>query len=118
MGKQTIKTDGQKLFTKGLKKEGAGAFIGEASDTLFVTEGWADAVVVHEATGHQVCFALDANNLPKTVALLKHKNIIIAADNDAKGIVAAEATGKPWVAPEGNGADWWDVLVVRALSAP
>ena len=125
VGKQTIKPDGQKLFTKGLKKEGAGAFIGEASDTLFVTEGWADAVVVHEATGHQVCFALDANNLPKTVALLKHKNIIIAADNDAKGIVAAEATGKPWVAPEGDGEDWWDVFhqkgsegVKRALERP
>ena len=125
VGTQTIKPDGRKLFTKGLKKEGAGAFIGEASDTLFVTEGWADAVVVHEATGHQVCFALDASNLPKTVALLGHKNIIIAADNDAKGIAAAEATGKPWVAPESHGEDWWDVFhqkgnegVKRALERP
>ena len=110
VGTQTIKPDGRKLFTKGLTKEGTGAFIGEASDTLFVTEGWADAVVVHEATGHQVCFALDASNLPKTVAMLGHKNIIIAADNDAKGIAAAEATGKPWVAPESHGEDWWDVF--------
>ena len=59
------------------------------------------------------------------MALLKHKNIIIAADNDAKGIVAAEATGKPWVAPESDGEDWWDVFhqkgsegVMRALKLP
>lgn len=125
VGTQTIKPDGRKLFTKGLTKAGAGAFIGKPSDTLFVTEGWADAVVVHEATGHQVCFALDATNLPKTVTLLGHKNIIIAADNDAKEIAAAEATGKPWVAPHNDGEDWWDVFsqegneaVKRALKLP
>ncbi len=91
-------------------KEGAGAFIGDPSEKLYVCEGWATAVTVHISTGEQALFALDAKTLPKTVKLLKHPNIVIAADNDAEGIEAARATGLPWAAPKRNGDDWWDIF--------
>ena len=109
IGKQTIKPNGKKLFNKGMRKDGAGAFIGEPSDKLYVCEGWATAVAVHKATGHQALFALDAKTLVKTVKLIDHPDVVIAADNDAEGISAAKATGLPWAAPEATGADWWDV---------
>ena len=109
-GNQTILPSGKKIFSKGLVKEGVGAFIGKQSSRLYVCEGWATAVAVHLATDQQALFALDAKTLPKTVRLLKHPEIVIAADNDAEGIEAARATGLPWAAPERDGADWWDVF--------
>ena len=109
IGKQTIKPNGKKLFNKGMRKDGAGAFIGEPSDKLYVCEGWATAVAVHKATGQQALFALDAKTLPKTVSQLDHPQIVIAADHDDEGIAAARATGLPWAAPEATDEDWWDV---------
>lgn len=109
VGQQTIKPNGAKIFNKGLKKIGVGCFIGDETERLYVTEGYATGVAVHKATGQQVFFALDANTLPKTVKLIEHPNVVIAADNDDAGIKAAEASGKPWAAPENNGDDWWDV---------
>ena len=90
-GKQFIKPDGSKKFTPQLRKDGTGAYIGTETDTIYVTEGWADAVIVHRATGMQVLFALDASNLPKNVAILRdmERNVIVAADNDEIGIKAA-----------------------------
>ena len=95
IGKQTIKPNGKKLFNKGMRKDGAGAFIGEPSDKLYVCEGWATAVAVHKATGQQALFALDAKALVKNVKLIDHPNIVIAAYNDAEGISTAKATGLP-----------------------
>ena len=109
LGQQTIRPDGTKRFNKGLKKTRACAFIGEPSEKLIPCEGYATAVAVHVATGQQTVFALDADNLPKIVKHLDHPNIIIGADNDDKGIAAAEATGLPYAAPERLGADWCDV---------
>ena len=109
LGQQTIKPDGKKLFNRGLKKAQAGAFIGEPSATLYVCEGWATAVAVHLSTEQQTLFALDAKTLPKLAKILDHPNIIIAADNDAEGLTAAEASGKPWCMPDADGSDWWDM---------
>jgi len=109
-GTQEISPNGFKKFPKGTKIKGAGAYIGEASDVLYVCEGWATSVAVHLATGMQVLFALNDKGIPKAVKLIDHPNIIVAADHDGPGITAAEATGKPWAVPENKGDDWWDVL--------
>ena len=109
VGEQTIKPDGKKIFNKGLRKKNTGAFIGEQSDVLYVCEGWATAAAVHKSTSEQTLFALDSKNLTHLVNAIKDRNIIIAADNDAEGVKAAEASGKPWVKPAQDGDDWWDV---------
>ena len=121
---QTILPSGKKIFSKGLVKEGVGAFIGKQSSRLYICEGWATAVAVHLATEQQALFALDAKTLPKTVKLLRHPDIVIAADNDDEGIAAAKATGLPFAMPEREGEDWWDVFdrdgkvaVMEVLSA-
>ena len=110
VGTQIITPDGKKRFSKGMKKSGAGAFIGERTSTLYVVEGWATGVAVYLATEQQVLFALDADTLVKTAKQLDHPNIVVAADNDEAGIKAAKATGKPWAAPEAAEEDWWDVF--------
>lgn len=123
VGTQVITPDGKKRFSKGMKKAGAGAFLGDETPSLYIVEGWATGVAVHLATEQQVLFALDADTLVKTAGLLDHPNIIVAADNDKAGIAAAEATSRPWAAPENAGDDWWDVFnregkdgVLRGLS--
>lgn len=113
VGTQIITPDGRKFFTKGMKKAGVGAFIGEHSDRIYVTEGWADAVVVHQATGHQTLFALDAKSMPKAIASLRQRypnsDIVVVADNDDEGLQAAQATGEPYCLPDQPGMDAWDV---------
>jgi uncharacterized membrane protein len=113
VGGQTIKSSGKKYFTKGVKKTGVGAFIGEPTDRIYVTEGWADAVVVHQVTGSGVLFALDANSMPKAVAALRQKypdtEIIVVADHDDDGQKAAQATGAPYCTPSQAGWDAWDI---------
>ena len=117
-GKQFITPDGTKKFTPKLRKDGAGTFIGEPTDVIYVTEGWADAAIVHRATGKQALFALDAGNIPKTVTILKELGLdaIIAADNDEAGIKAARASGARYALPQGA-KDWWDVFDVHGLQA-
>ena len=96
-GKQLIAPDGSKKFTPNLKKECTGAFIGEKTNRIFVAEGWADAVIVHQATGDQAFFALDANTLPNSAKQLAQLgyDVVVAADSDQIGVTAAKATGLP-----------------------
>ena len=117
-GNQYIKPDGSKKFTFKLEKEGCGTFIGEQTDILYVTEGWADAVIAHRATGTQTLFAIDADNIPKTVAILKElgRNVVVAADSDKAGIEAAHASGVSYVVPQGA-KDWWDLYNAHGLGA-
>ena len=117
-GKQFIRPDGSKKFTPKLKKEFTGAFIGEKSQRIFVTEGWADAVVVHRATGDQAFFALDANTLPssaKELAKLGY-DVVVAADSDPAGLTAAKASGLPYVVPQGV-KDFWELFDAKGLDA-
>lgn len=113
VGGQTITPTGKKFFTNGMKKTGAGAFIGVPTDRIYVTEGWADAVVVHQATGCQVLFALDAGSLPKAVLALRQRcpfaEIVVVADHDDEGLKAARATNAPYCTPSQPGMDAWDV---------
>ena len=39
VGAQTITPSGKKIFTKGMRKAGVGAFIGEPTERVCVTEG-------------------------------------------------------------------------------
>ena len=43
-----------------MNKTNLGCFIGEASNVLFMAEGWATAVAIHSAAKQQALFALDA----------------------------------------------------------
>ena len=119
-GTQTI-TNAKKQFSKGLTKEGAGAFIGQDTETLVVTEGYATAQAVHLATGYQVLFALDATTIPKNVAiLLKHdpnRKLIVAADADEAGNKAVEKSGVVYSLPSQKGEDWNDVFVRDGAAA-
>ena len=112
-GAQAITPSGKKIFTKGMRKAGVGAFIGEPTERVCVTEGWADAVVIHQVTGSQVLFALDSNSMPKAVAALRQRRpaaeIIVVADHDDDGLKAAQATGAPYCRPSQPGWDAWNV---------
>ena len=117
-GKQLIAPDGSKKFTPNLKKEFTGAFIGEKTHRIFVTEGWADAVIVHRATGDQAFFGLDASTLPnsaKELAKLGY-NVVVAADNDQAGVTAAKASGLPYVVPQ-DFKDFWELFDAEGLDA-
>lgn len=57
------------------------------------------------STKKQVLFRLDAKTLVQTPKLLKHQNIVVAADNDEEGIRAAKATGLAYAVPEEEGLD-------------
>ena len=112
-GTQTI-TNAQKKFNTGMVKEGAGTFVGPHTSTLLVCEGIADAQAMHKATGHQALFSLDASTIPKNVKLLKEndpsRDIIVCADNDAKGLEAAKKAGVQFSHPSQTGEDWHDVF--------
>ena len=117
-GKQLIAPDGSKKFTPNLKKECTGAFVGEKTQRIFVTEGWADAVIVHRATCDQAFFALDANTLPnsaKELAKLGY-DVVVAADNDQAGVTAAKASGLPYVIPQGF-KDFWELFDAKGPDA-
>lgn len=110
----------------------AGLFfpIGEPSDTLRITEGYATAAMVHEATGDKTFVAFDAGNLA-AVALTVRKHhpgqrLILMADDDRHtpgnpGVTKARKAAlavrglvsiPPW--PEGHpGGDWNDFVAYR-----
>ena len=113
-GTQTI-TEGGKQFNKGLRKKGSGTFIGQYTNELVITEGYATGQSVHLATGHQVLFSLDASTIPKNVALLQEhepgRKIIVAADADDEGKKAVHKAGVAYSLPSRDGEDWNDVFV-------
>lgn len=81
---QKIYEDGFKLFIKGAKKKGCYFIIPGNEDNIFICEGYATGVSIHESTGSMVIIAFDAGNIDSVISSLihKYKNIIIAADND------------------------------------
>jgi putative DNA primase/helicase len=110
---QFIFADGKKRFLSGGKKAGGFFPIKGMGNRLFIVEGLATGLSVHEATGSTVFCAFDAGNL-KAVAELARKqfpqrDIIIAGDNDlktdgnpgkTKAEEAARAIGGKWVVPQ------------------
>lgn len=85
---QFIDQAGTKRFlTGGRKREGC-CVIGKLTDAaiIVVTEGFATAATLHEATDYPVVIAFDAGNLPPVAAAVRQRfpqaRIIIAADDD------------------------------------
>jgi putative DNA primase/helicase len=86
-GIQFIKPDGSKVFKTGTDYTAAVHMIGKPLDnTLIITEGYATAASIHEATGHAVLVAFVAGNLKAVAEAARAKQpaweLIIAADDD------------------------------------
>jgi phage/plasmid primase-like uncharacterized protein len=114
---QTITEDGQKRFEKGGRKEGCFHVVGgqealESADVILISEGYATAASVSEATGRPVVAAFDAGNLQAAALALRgkypDKPIVICGDDDrhqeknpgrAKAEAAALAVGGKAVFP-------------------
>ena len=125
VGYQRITPDGIKKFNRGLDKTG-GVFgvCGKGltdGGTVYLAEGWATSASVWEATQRPCIFGLDAANLQTVCeAFSVHFPdipIVIAGDNDSKGIECAKACNKPYVVPSEAGADWNDVHQRHGLQA-
>ena len=121
---QTIAGDGKKLFLAGGKKSGGFFIIGQATDTVYVCEGYATAASVYEATGSCTVVAFDAGNLAPVVTGLRdvwpRAEIVICADNDASGAGldgARKARPDRVVLPPGVDEDWNDVAQRDGLEA-
>jgi len=97
----------------GVQTKGTYFLIGSPRDLVLVAEGYATAASLHEATGHPVAVAFDANNLRPVAEVLRHRyrdaRILLCADDDYltdgnPGVAAANAAavavvGAAWVAP-------------------
>jgi putative DNA primase/helicase len=83
---QTIAPDGSKLFQLDSRVKGGCFVIGDASDTIYLVEGYATGATIHELTGGQIIVAFNAGNLlavaPKIRAAHPDANIVICADDD------------------------------------
>ncbi|WP_336274631.1 toprim domain-containing protein [Vreelandella indica] len=88
---QQIFLDGNKRFMKGGMVKGVASIIGGLAEAshVYLSEGWATAATIHEATGCPVVAAMTANNLPVVAITLRRylsseTSITIAADNDRR----------------------------------
>lgn len=119
--KQTITAEGEKKFEWGGDIEAAFTPLGELRGTVYLAEGFATAASCQMATGKTAIFCLNSGNLPKVAALLQDLKpdckFIVAADNDAAGIKAAEQTGLTYVLPQQEGTDFNDLHATEGLEA-
>ncbi len=92
---QFIGADGRKTFLTGGRKRGCYFSIGRPDAALCISEGYATAASIYEATGHATACAFDAGNLEPVARALRGKfprlRLILCADNDA------ETEGNPGV---------------------
>ena len=102
----------KEFWPKGLAMRGHFHLIGMPTDLVLLTEGYATAASLYEATGVPVVAAFSANNLMPVAEALRKRykgvHILICADDDAfsegnPGVTAAStaamAVGGEWVAP-------------------
>lgn len=126
---QTISDDGDKLFTYGGRKSGTFFPINLKSkdqpERIYICEGLATALSVHEATNGSVCVAWDAGNLLQAATSIRMAwpgaRLVFCADNDDKGdgtrntglFYAEQAAGRFGrafvVMPDEAGCDWNDI---------
>lgn len=96
---QRIHSDGTKRFLRGGRVGGCHALLGlpEPGQTLYLCEGFATGASIHEATGHAVACAMNANNLlaagDQLRRLYPDSPIVIAGDDDRK--TEAKGRGNP-----------------------
>jgi putative DNA primase/helicase len=109
VGYQTIKPDGQKRFRIHTQKRG-NFFRIPGSKDVYLTEGYATGVTVHQATGATVVVCFDAGNV---ASVRQHfPDAILAGDNDEAGRNAG--TG---IFPPGEGDDWNDHFQKHGLES-
>ncbi|MFW7382310.1 MAG: toprim domain-containing protein [Oligoflexus sp.] len=89
VGLQRIYEDGSKKLTTSLapgQYRGAHSVIGEPTDIIYVTEGFATAAAIYLATGKACVFSYSAGNLDMVTSFIKSRyedaKVFIAADND------------------------------------
>ncbi|MFC0226113.1 primase-helicase zinc-binding domain-containing protein [Serratia aquatilis] len=116
---QLINAAGDKrTLAGGQVKDACHYLAGPDNAVIWLTEGYATGLTVHQLTGESVCIALSANNLPALAQQLRIQYpdalLLLAADNDESGtgqIRAAEAaqlTGAKPALPPVVG-DWNDL---------
>lgn len=124
---QLINAAGVKRTLAGGQVKNACHFLpGQDNAVIWLTEGYATGLTVHELTGESVCVALSANNLP-VIAQQLHAHypdalLLLAADNDENGTGQARAAeaaqlsgGNPALPPEVG--DWNDVYLQQGKLA-
>ena len=83
---QSIAPDGSKLFLPGGRVRGAFYTVGRVDRCLYVAEGFATAVTIHEATGDGVAVAFCASNLEPVAVALRARHLgavlVVCADDD------------------------------------
>lgn len=129
-GLQKIKPDGSKKFLYGQRIKGCYFAIGKIEDSLYLCEGFATGVSIHEATGKAVACAFNSTNLLEVAREFRLKfpdlRIIIAGDDDHQneknaGRIAAEQAAKACSAavifPKANKdeTDFNDILVNHGI---
>jgi len=122
---QFIQPDGIKRFLSGGRKKGCYFIIGEPTETILLSEGYATGASLYEQTGKQVFIAFDAGNLQPVAQAIRAKyptaSLIICADNDAHGKGqqsandAALAIGGKVLIPPVIG-DWNDYFTNQAVA--
>lgn len=124
---QLINADGEKRTLSSGQVKGTLHRLGQSDGrVLWLTEGYATGLTVHQLTGDTVYVALSANNLPSLALLLREQHpdalILIAADNDESGIGQSKAEeaaqlceGKPALPPVMG--DWNDVFQAQGSLA-
>ncbi|HHQ6578149.1 TPA: primase-helicase zinc-binding domain-containing protein [Serratia fonticola] len=116
---QLINTAGDKrTLAGGQVKDTCHYLAGPDHAVIWLTEGYATGLTVHQLTGESVCIALSANNLPALAQQLRAQYpdalLLLAADNDENGTgqtratEAAQLTGATLALPPMIG-DWNDL---------
>lgn len=133
---QTISPKGDKKFLPGGRVQGCYHSIGKPNGELCITEGYATAASIREATGKAVAVAFNAGNLMQVAKSIRAKypdiKLILCADDDCntegnpgitKATEAANAVGGLLAVPDfgndrpDNATDFNDMAAHRGLQA-
>jgi putative DNA primase/helicase len=114
-GYQIIQPDGHKRFKLHTAKKGHFYQIGEPTQRIWMSEGWATGQTVHEATGECVIVCFDAGNVESVVPVIRRAHprseLFLAGDNDEAGR-KINLTG---YFPETTGNDWNDEYQAKGI---
>lgn len=116
---QTIYPDGTKRLMKGGEVNGNCFIIGNISKRMFLVEGLATGLSVHEATGRSVVVAVFAGNLKAVSDRFRRTELTAVADNDESktGERKARETGRKVILIPDNGMDANDYANAYGLDA-
>lgn len=133
---QFISPEGDKRFLTGGRVQGCYFSIGKPEGVLCIAEGFATGASIHQATGHAVAVAFNAENLTMVAKALRAQyhdlKLVLCADDDARtegnpGLTKASGAARTvggWLAvpefgerrPEGA-TDFNDLHLAQGLEA-